>query len=208
HGWVIAYDAATLETKATFQTTTPRPDKASKGGIWMAGSGPAADSGGAVYVVTGNGTFAPQANPNELSTKDLGDSVIRLDNSLHLSSWFSPQNNSTLNAKDGDLGSSGPMLVPGTNIVTAAGKEGKMYLLQRDNMGYFAANPIQQFFVNTDRCPDASLGAAPPPDNCHHIHGSPVFWAGPMGSWLYVWPENDVLRAFKFKTDPRTASRW
>jgi len=200
HGWVVAYDAATLQFKAARQTTTT-----SQGGIWMAGAAPAADSGGAVYVVTGNGAYAPVSPP--LNTTDLGDSVIRLSTLLNVLSWFSPQNNSTLDTHDGDLGSSGPMLIPNTSLLTAAGKEGKMYLLQRDNMGYDAAGQPgvkQQFFVNTDRCPDDQLGAAPPPPMCHHIHGSPVFWAGPMGAWLYVWGEQDALKAFKFKTD-RTA---
>ncbi len=32
----------------------------------------------------------------------------------------------------------------------------------------------------------------------HHIHGSPVFWNGPNGPHMYVWTENDALRAFHF----------
>ena len=35
---------------------------------------------------------------------------------------------------------------------------------------------------------------------CNHIHGSPVWWSGPNGPWLYVWAENDFLRAFRFDT--------
>jgi len=35
------------------------------------------------------------------------------------------------------------------------------------------------------------------PNQTHHIHGSPVYWNGPDNPYVYVWPENDFLRAFK-----------
>ena len=32
----------------------------------------------------------------------------------------------------------------------------------------------------------------------HHIHGSPVYWNGPKGPMIYVWPEEDNLRAYAY----------
>ena len=69
HGWLIGYDALTLQQAAVFNTT-PNTDL---GGIWMAGAGPAADSTGAIYLSTGNGTFDVTSSP----TRDYGDSVLK-----------------------------------------------------------------------------------------------------------------------------------
>ena len=51
HGWVMAYDAATLAQKAVLNDT---PD-GNEGGIWASDTGPGADSDGNVFVPTGNG---------------------------------------------------------------------------------------------------------------------------------------------------------
>ena len=53
YGWVMAYDALTLKQVGLFNAS---PDAAA-GGIWLSDTGPAADSAGNVYVVTGNGWF-------------------------------------------------------------------------------------------------------------------------------------------------------
>ena len=37
-----------------------------------------------------------------------------------------------------------------------------------------------------------------PPEETHHIHGSPVYYEGPSGKFIYLWGENDHLRAFRF----------
>ena len=55
HGWVFGFDAATLGQRPNILNTTPL---GARGGIWMAGQGPAADAAGNVYFMTGNGTFA------------------------------------------------------------------------------------------------------------------------------------------------------
>lgn len=134
HGWIMAYDAGTLQQKAIWNST---PDGI-RGGIWMAGSGPSADSDGNVYVVIGNGTF----NANT-GGKSYGDSVVKLTPDLTVADYFTPFNQGDLNAGDVDLGSSGFVLFSDQagnfpHIGVVAGKEGRIYILNRDNMGKFS----------------------------------------------------------------------
>ena len=52
-GALFAFDSQTLAQRAFWSSTPTGED----GGIWQSGQGPAADSEGNVYLVTGNGTF-------------------------------------------------------------------------------------------------------------------------------------------------------
>ncbi|HEV2656389.1 MAG TPA: hypothetical protein VGT82_15600 [Ktedonobacteraceae bacterium] len=199
HGWILAYDTQTLEQVAVFNTTA----NGKQGGIWQAGQGPAADNDGNIYVMTGNGSpTQPTPTPNGSL---LGDCVVKLNPELRVLDWFLPYNFPDLYNADNDVGSSGPMLIPGTNLLIGGGKEGKFFLFDKNKMGHFVsttnnnAQILQWFYVI-------------PPENLndpytmafqktHHIHGGPIFWTGPMGAWLYIWAEDDVLKAFQFKNN-------
>ena len=136
YGWVISYDAHTLAQKGVFNTA---PDK-SLTSIWQGDAGPAADKDGNIFVVTGNGEFDAADNG-----RDFGDSVLKLasdGDSLNLLDYFTPSNQAQLNARDNDLGSSGPVLLPDQpgphpHLLVTAGKEGKIYVIDRDKMGKF-----------------------------------------------------------------------
>jgi hypothetical protein len=137
HGWVTAYDAQTLGLVALFNDTP----NGGLGGIWMAGGGPAADSAGNIYLSTGNGTFDVTGS----SKPAYGDSVLRLDPTTGLSivDYFTPFEQATLDSQDLDLGGGGVVLLPdqtGTanpHLLVAGGKEGMVYLINRDNMGKY-----------------------------------------------------------------------
>lgn len=186
HGWVFGYDAATLQRVSIFNAT---PD-GGYGGIWQSGQGLAVDTDGYLYFVTGNGTFNADTGGD-----DYGTSFVKLDPAnvtngrLPVVDWFTPYNQEYLDQHDIDLGSAGPLLIPGTNLVLSGGKEGKLYLLNRSNMGHYNGpsgpdNVVQSFQVT-------SLI-----HNTGHIHGSPVYWHGPNGPLVYVWGEGDPLKAF------------
>jgi len=135
HGWLFGYDATTLATNGLFNATP----NGGLGGIWASGCGPTCDTNGNLYVSTGNGTFDP-INGN------FGDTLLKLStsNSLMVTDYFTPFNQQSLNTNDNDLGSGGVVLLPDEagsvahpHLVVFAGKEGTIYLVDRDNMGQF-----------------------------------------------------------------------
>ncbi len=183
HGWVFGYNTATLQQVSIFNTSPT----GSKTGIWQSGQGLTADANGNIYFITGNGNF--DAN---VGGSNLASCFIKLSSpTLQLLDWFAPYNAATLNSADADLGSAGPLLLPGTNMLIGGGKQGVLYLLDQNNLGHFRAgnnNQILQSFQAT---------AATSFDN-GHIHGSPVYWNSPaLGPLVYVWGEDDALKAFQ-----------
>ena len=134
HGWIIAFDAQDLHQVSVFNSTP----NANRGAIWMGGAAPAADAEGNIYAVSGNGAFDADQGGTEL-----GDSVIKLSSpGLTLVDHFTPYNQLYLDTADIDLGSSGAILLPDTagsaahpHLLVSAGKEGRIYLLDRDPWG-------------------------------------------------------------------------
>lgn len=181
HGWVLGYDAITLAQVLVFNPTPDGDD----GGIWMSAQGISVDGNGDLYFVVGNGHF----NAHE-GGQDYGNAIVRLRPTRGkptVESWFVPYNYEYLNQIDLDMGSTGAMLVPGTNLVLAGSKQGKLYLVYDQKMGGFSEERDTQI-VQTFQ---ATAG--------RHIHGSPVFWASPEGPNIYIWGEEDFMRVFRFK---------
>ena len=88
------------------------------------------------------------------SGQNLGNSFVRLDVAveragdgsvrradLAVGSWFTPYRATWQNEIDLDLGSAGPLLIPGTRHVVGGGKEGILYLLDREVLGGFQVAP-------------------------------------------------------------------
>jgi len=141
HGWIIGYNKTTLAQVGVFNTT---PD-GGLGGVWMSGTGLAADTKGNIYFSTGNGTFDVDSNGVHVGN-NYGDSVLKLGTTpagaLYQSDYFTPFNQNDLNNADADLGSGGVLLLPDQagahpHLAITCGKEGKIYVLDRDHMGQF-----------------------------------------------------------------------
>jgi hypothetical protein len=179
HGWVIGYDASTLQRVAVYNDTP----NGYNGGIWMSGQAPAIDSQGNLYLSTGNGSV------DTAGSQDRGESFLKLNPTggrLAVASWFTPYNWQMLEAGDIDLGSGGLMLIPGTSLAFGGGKQGIMYLVNRDNMGGLSGassdtNIVQSFRVTDDQ-----------------VHGGAVWWDGPGGPYAYVWPASAHLQQYRF----------
>jgi uncharacterized protein (TIGR03437 family) len=144
HGWILGYDAATLQQIAVYNDT---PD-GSRASFWSSGAAPAADADGNIFVISANGTFDA-----DVGGANLGESFIRLSsrNGLAAADYFTPFNVQDLNNADADTGSSGALLLPDSvgnaahrRLLVSAGKEGRIYLLDRDNMGKFQSGSDSQ----------------------------------------------------------------
>jgi len=181
HGWVIGYNETTLAQAGAFCITA----NGDQGGIWQAGNGLAADSLGNIFAITGNGTF--DANT---SGPDYGMSYVKLaSSSMSVTDYFTPYNEANESAGDKDLGSGGILLIPYQNNTTnhylgvGAGKDGNIYLVNRNNMGKFNSKSNSQIVQEIAR---AFSG--------HSVYSSPAYWE----ENLYYWATQDYLRIFQF----------
>jgi hypothetical protein len=145
HGWIIGYQAGTLQQTSAF-VTTPNGDK---GGIWQSGAGLAADGNNNIFVMDGDGTF-------DVTTGgiDYGMSLmkVRTAGGLHVLDYFAPWNQASLSNEDMDLGSGGVMLLPTQsgphpNEAIAGDKEGKIFVVDQNNLGGF--DPTKNNIVQT-----------------------------------------------------------
>jgi hypothetical protein len=149
YGWIIAYSGSTLLRTAVLNVA---PNSGGVGpAIWMSGGGPAADAAGNIYVLTANGAFETTLDANGFpNAQDYGNSFLKLSTaggSLSVADYFTMYDEVAQSAADRDLGSGGEMLLPdvsdSTNtvrhLVIGAGKDGNVYLVNRDSMGKFNA---------------------------------------------------------------------
>ena len=149
-GWVIAYSQTTLQRTAVLNVA---PNSGGMGpAIWMAGGGPAADAAGNVYLLTANGAFEETLDGNGFPNQhDYANSFLKLatgGGSLSVADYFALSNTNFESNTDMDLGSGGIMLLPdltdagGTtrHLAVGAGKDGNIYVVNRDAMGHFSRN--------------------------------------------------------------------
>jgi hypothetical protein len=185
HGWIFAYAADTLAGKAIF-CTTPNGGtsmsgaaNAGLGGIWQSGMGLVAD-GSDIYFASGNGAY-------DTSNKgaQLGISLGRLQltsTGFKVMDWFTPSAAKSMNDQDLDY-TTAPVLLPNPRVILMGGKDQYLNVFDPANLGKYAAGGdvnIQKLTVSG------------------HSHGGPVYWNGPSGPTVYLWPETANLRAYRF----------
>src|SRR5580765_2010325 len=151
-GWIIAYDAGTLARTSVLNVTP----NGSRGGMWMAGAGPAADAQGNVYVLDGNGTFDTALTgagfPN---MGDFGNAFIKIATAggLSVADYYATFDTVAASNADTDLGSGGAMVFPDLvdasgatrHLAVGAGKDAHVYVVDRDAMGKWNASSNQNY---------------------------------------------------------------
>ncbi len=174
-GWVLAYDATTLQQTGVFNTN---PDHGLTS-IWQSGGGVAADNDGNLYPLTSEGNF-------DVDTGGQGytEAVLKLSgSSLDLTDFFIPWDVAFINSHDLDLSGGSPVVLPDQegpfpHVMVAAGKQGTIYVLDRDNLGRYAPSDSQII---------QELAGV-----ITQVRGGPAYWNGKV----YFSGKGDPLKAF------------
>jgi hypothetical protein len=195
-GWVMGYRTRDLAQVGIFCTS---PEGAGAG-VWQTGNGLVARQDGSIYFETGNETI-----PSPLGDSFVCLKVVGAPPGLQLASKFRPSNHAILQQGDTDLGSGGPVLLPGSRLI-GGGKQGRYYVLDSNTMlptQNSAPDPSDprigegfQAFFNTWHTGLPIGRYAEGEQFGPNIHGGPVYWSGT--SFLYEMPEKDFLKAFHY----------
>lgn len=180
HGWVLGYDAATLQQKSVYNAT-PNGYNA---GIWQSGGGPAVDANGNMYIVTGNGGVGYNGNLSNLINR--GESALKLslkNDVIKVTDFFTPQNYQSLENADLDYGSMGAFLIPNTNLYLTGCKDGSLYLLDTADMGGYHA-----FSDKVKQTIDLGSNVT--------LRCQPSYYRSATKEFVYVWSENSQLKAY------------
>ena len=184
--WVMAFNADTLAPTSVLNLVP----NGTEGGIWMAGTAPAADSAGNVFFIMGNGDFDTTLNPGGFPANgNCGNCFVKLSTSggLKLADYFTPHNTVAESNADQDFGSGGGILLMdltdsgGTtrHLSVGAGKDALIYVVDRDAMGKFNASTDQIYQEISGQ-----LGGS--------VFSMPAFFNGTV----YYGAVGDALKAF------------
>jgi hypothetical protein len=144
--WVMSYNADTLQQVSVLDLVP----NGNEGGIWMAGTAPAADASGNIYFIIGNGDFGTTLDTNGFpANKNCGNCFAKVSSTapLTLLDYFTPLNTVAESNADTDFGSGGPVLLPDVidssgktrHLAVGSGKDSNIYVVDRENMGKFNA---------------------------------------------------------------------
>jgi hypothetical protein len=177
HGWLLVYDATTLQQVAVFNTT---PDR-SLGGI---GATPSADDAGNFYLATGRGAF-DLTLPTHLK-RSVGQTLLKLlPSPLTITDFFTPIDHVSLTLNQHDFGRNGVVVLPSQAggidkpLAVVGGGQGTLYLIDRSDMGGLTEGSGVDDVITTVPL-------------FRPLHTTPAYWQ----DTLYVAATNDVLKAF------------
>jgi outer membrane protein assembly factor BamB len=188
-GWVIGYSESTLK-RANVLNLTPN---GGRGAIWQAASGLASD-GENIFFLNANGTFDTTLNSKGFPSQgDYGNCFMKLsttDNKLRVADYFTMYNTVQESDQDLDLGSGGALVLPPMkdkqkktwDLAIGAGKDGNIYIVNREDMGKFNPNNDSAIYQEID-------GALP-----GGFHSMSAYFNESM----YYAPEGYNLLRFKF----------
>jgi hypothetical protein len=197
------------------------------GGVWMSGSGPAID-GEDIYFTTGNGmdpgtmagNFAESFVKLRYTAGAAG--VNNGKPSLAVTDFWGAFSDFGRIDQDQDLGAAGVFIVPERGNLMGGGKDGILYNLDKNNLGknkwdpqfnlpfvatYLPDNPNGAAGLATTTAADPNwpivkldrnLPAQTPLRKSYHIHGTPVYMERAATGILFVWGENERIKAYNY----------
>lgn len=197
YGWMVgyAYDGTGFSQVGVLNAA---PNNR-RGGIWMSGAAPAADGEGRLYVVTGNAGF--DANSASAPNDDYGDSLLELSPKLAVLQYFTPSDEQSDVLYNDDFGAGGAAVLvdlpsgsPVQHLVISGGKDGNLYVLDREALGgYGDGHSWQEVSIGTE---GARSNSGPPPGV---IWGVGAVW----NNYFYLAGAGEPLVAYRL--DPSTA---
>ncbi len=144
-GIVIGIPVATPAKPTVWSATSVSTADAGRGGIWA--SGGIASDGTSIYLATGNTSASDAVGATFMTAPAAwsgGETVFRLASGPTFSNkagdYYYPTGWSMLDTGDKDIGGSNPVLfdmpsAPTPHLVADFGKDGNLYLLNRDTLG-------------------------------------------------------------------------
>ena len=191
-GWIIAFAQSTLVRNGALNVAA---NSSSGPAIWMSGGGPAVDASGNIHLLTANGAFETTLDGNGFpNQQDFGNSFLKISSAgagLKVLDYFTMSNEVAESGMDKDLGSGGELLLPDLtdsantvrHLAVGAGKDGNIYVVDRDSMGKFNAAANQNY---------QTLGGALPGG----IWSTPAYFNGTV----YYGDVSGTLKAFAIST--------
>jgi hypothetical protein len=202
------------------------------GGVWMSGSGPAID-GEDIYLATGNGMdpgTMPGNFAESFVKLRYTAGVAGVDGGkpqLVVADFWGAFSDFGRADEDQDLGAAGVVLVPDRGNLFGGGKDGILYNLDKNNLGKTTWDPqfnlpfVATYLPNPPNGPaglptttaadpnwpivnrDRNLAAQTPMKKSHHIHGTPVYMERAKTAILFLWGENERLKAYNIDLGTR-----
>lgn len=196
------------------------------GGIWMSGSGPAIE-GNDIYLATGNGMDPGRTPGNfaecfvKLRYTPGAANVNGGKPKLEVNDYWAAFSDFARGDTDQDLGAAGVFVTARGNLV-GGGKDGILYNLDKTNLGKHSWNPHFNLPFTATYLPAPPNGPAGLPTNAaidpnwpivkldravppntpfgmtYHIHGTPVYLENATRGFVYVWGENERLKAYSY----------
>jgi hypothetical protein len=197
------------------------------GGVWMSGSGPAIE-GNDIYLAAGNGMDPGTMPDNfgesfvKLRYTPGTAGVDEGKPQLAVADYWGAFSDFGRADEDQDLGAAGIFIIPERGNLIGGGKDGILYNLDRNNLGKDSWVPQFNLPFVATYLPNAPNGAAglptttpanpnwpivnrdrnlpgqTPTGKSHHIHGTPVYVETAKGGIVFLWGENERLKAYNF----------
>ncbi|HTY84352.1 MAG TPA: hypothetical protein VMB19_09035 [Silvibacterium sp.] len=211
HGWLMGFDPMTLQLLAVFNPTPQYQavdaangvaDHGGGAGLWQGGAAPSVDADGNLYLDTADGSFNADEGGN-----NYGDTLLRLHfngTSFQILDWFTPFNADCIDLYDLELGSGGVALLPtdftnGVHLAAAYSKEGRLFLVNVDNLGHYNAagdtQIPQQVMVGNYSCSDSINQSVADGPDWNRLYGNASYWNGN----LYAAASNLQLKQYQFQ---------